>query len=534
MRRVGLAFFGALLAVTPLSGQAISNPGFELRKKSAQTLPSGWDAGGEGYVVAVDSLVAYEGASSLRVRRAGEGRFAVAMQVLTVDELRGRTVRLSGFIRTEDVEGGYAGLWLRVEGPGGVLAFDNMMDRGAKGSSAWTSFSIVRPVDDAAERVVLGTIMTGAGTAWFDGLTLDTLTATEADGPSPVAEAYLDEALDVMRAHAFRRDSVDWSALRERALGDAAGARVSGDTYGAIRNALRGLGDGHSFLQTPTEAEAWETRSADAAASGTTLHAELLNGGVGYVRVPGFWSGSPGEAVSFARTVQDRIAGLDPGATCGWVLDLRDNVGGNMWPMVAGIGPILGEGIAGFFIGLDGSRTSWGYASGAALLDGEARITVGEAYVLSNDPPAIAVLTGPRTASSGEAVTISFRGRPRTRSFGEGTAGLSTANGSFMLSDGARLLLTTSVMADRTGQVYGAVVPPDEVVPIPPEGTPLPDDPVIIRARHWLAEQPACTTTRRPGRSPFPWITWDSASLLVGLTRPLTRDTDDAAVRHAG
>lgn len=57
------------------------------------------------------------------------------------------------------------------------------------------------------------------------------------------------------------------------------------------------------------------------------------------------------------------------------------------------------------------------------------------------DPPAtldltsawVAVLTGSRTASSGEVVAIAFRGRPRTRSFGEPTVELSTANRTFLL-----------------------------------------------------------------------------------------------------
>lgn len=76
----------------------------------------------------------------------------------------------------------------------------------------------------------------------------------------------------------------------------------------------------------------------------------------------------------------------------------------------------------------------------------------------------VAVLTGPRTASSGEAVAIAFRGRPDTRSFGLPTAGLSTANGTFPLPDGSMLLLTAAVDADRTGRKYRDKVDPDETI----------------------------------------------------------------------
>jgi hypothetical protein len=97
-------------------------------------------------------------------------------------------------------------------------------------------------------------------------------------------------------------------------------------------------------------------------------------------------------------------------------------------------------------------------------------------------------LTGPRTASSGEAVTIAFRGRPRTRSFGLPTAGLSTSNGTFPLPDGAALLLTTAIEADRTGRRYGDKIEPDQLV----ENDPTKGDPAIEAATQWLRASSTC------------------------------------------
>ena len=75
---------------------------------------------------------------------------------------------------------------------------------------------------------------------------------------------------------------------------------------------------------------------------------------------------------------------------------------------------------------------------------------------------AVAVLTGGVVVRSGEATTIAFKKRPKTRSFGLATCGLSTANSTYRLSDGATLFLTTAVMADRERTRYGNPVPPDE------------------------------------------------------------------------
>src|SRR5690348_5042975 len=47
--------------------------------------------------------------------------------------------------------------------------------------------------------------------------------------------------------------------------------------------------------------------------------------------------------VRFETNLQRIIGDLDRYHPDGWVVDLRGNVGGNMWPMLAGIGPLLGE-----------------------------------------------------------------------------------------------------------------------------------------------------------------------------------------------
>src|SRR5205814_1331129 len=99
-----------------------------------------------------------------------------------------------------------------------------------------------------------------------------------------------------------------------------------------------------------------------------------------------------------------------------------------------------------------------------------------------------------RTGSSGEAVAISFIGRPRTRSFGLPTAGLTTANRTIALPDSAMIVLTTSVEADRNGKRYGDALVPDELIPAAANG--VAGDPQIERALAWLAAQ-SCAALER-------------------------------------
>jgi C-terminal processing protease CtpA/Prc len=78
--------------------------------------------------------------------------------------------------------------------------------------------------------------------------------------------------------------------------------------------------------------------------------------------------------------------------------------------------------------------------------------------------PKVAVLINQAVASSGEALAISFIGRPNSRTFGTSTCGLSTSNQSFNLRDGYTLFLTTAFLADRNENIFGrAVIPEQEV-----------------------------------------------------------------------
>ena len=164
-----------------------------------------------------------------------------------------------------------------------------------------------------------------------------------------------------------------------------------------------------------------------------------------------------------------------------------------MWPMVTGVGPILGEGIFGFFIDPDSVTLSWRYEAGASWIGDAFVLGVTGPYTLRSPDPPVAVLTDVLVASSGEATVIAFRGRPNARSFGQPTRGLSTANASFQLSDGALLILTVSTMADRTGRLYGTRVAPDSLMGTryPPSRDPVSDEP-LAAGMNWLRSQPAC------------------------------------------
>ena len=100
--------------------------------------------------------------------------FGMAAGAFPVTAAAGKRIRFSGYIRTDAVTGGYAGMWWRVNGPDGkVLAFDNMQNRGPSGTTDWTRYEIELPVAADARSITFGLLMPGRGTAWFDDLAVE-------------------------------------------------------------------------------------------------------------------------------------------------------------------------------------------------------------------------------------------------------------------------------------------------------------------------------------------------------------------------
>ncbi len=325
--------------------------------------------------------------------------------------------------------------------------------------------------------------------------------ANAARGMSTQANAYLRFALDIMQEHSINRDRIDWPRFRARVLARADGAVVSADTHPALREALRELGDGHSFLRGGTwpamggsaqRPMNWPARERSPLLS-LEQRSQML-AGVGYLSVPAFPRGTHAMQQSYAADMQSRIDELSAQGACGWIVDLRGNTGGTFWPMLTGTGPLLGDGVWAFAVHADGRRVPVWYRDGQSGLEEAVQLRVFDPVrngELATMP--VALLIGPMTASAGEAVAIVFAGRDATRAFGETTRGVSTVNRTFPLGDGATMALTVAATADRHGRIHQQAIEPD--VAVPASAGPLPalvDQPEVAAALAWIASASQC------------------------------------------
>ncbi|WP_244207364.1 S41 family peptidase [Streptomyces swartbergensis] len=302
---------------------------------------------------------------------------------------------------------------------------------------------------------------------------------------SAEARSYLSKALNIMEENALRRDDVDWAEVRRAAFTQAGSAQHPVDTYPVIEMAMSSLADGHSQLFKPDRAK----ELFSGAPVRSPVEGRALPGRVGYLSLPGVL-GSDEIYHQYVREGRAAVAKANRPTACGWVIDLRRNRGGNMWPMLAVAGPILGDGDVGGFVDAKGKKSVWSIEKGSPFVDGESQGWGASTPIGAGSAP-VAVLTSRSTASSGEAVTVALRGRPDTRSFGEETTGIPTGNTSYRLSDGALLLLAVVKDADRTGRTYDGPIPPDEEV-ADNLGRGSKRDPVLEAATAWLSDHPAC------------------------------------------
>lgn len=162
-----------LLISLPAFSQNKFNGGFE--KTSAPGRPVGWIFGfspdhQKAYKVTLDSIVKLNGKYSLSIEKTAAGSDFGVVDYAIPYAYRGKMIKLKGVIKTENVEGGYAGLWLRIDG---TSAFSNMSDQPVKGTTPWTEYNINLPYDmDNATVIHAGGLLVGSGKMWIDSLRL--------------------------------------------------------------------------------------------------------------------------------------------------------------------------------------------------------------------------------------------------------------------------------------------------------------------------------------------------------------------------
>lgn len=274
----------------------------------------------------------------------------------------------------------------------------------------------------------------------------------------PSAERYGKDALATIGKNGIYSGSDEWKSTYEECLKMIENAESYEDTYPAIKKALSVCGGKHSMLMTKSESQSTSDSYDE------VLPTVSLNGDIVVIKLPDFL-GTAEAGRKYAKVAEDFIH-ENRDKINGVVLDLRGNTGGDMGPMATAVSSLLPDGELMYYhyrsydvpVTLkDGVISNAGTGGKSLYPDEKLKVPV-------------AILTDGMTASSGEALTLCFRGLENVKTFGAPTAGYTSVNMLYSLYDGAQLYLTVAFDKTRTGEVFEETrIVPDVVTDSPLE-----------------------------------------------------------------
>lgn len=132
-------------------------------------VPVGWKKMGNPICsFLVDSVTKVNGKYAAVIEAKSDQRVFGALGMTIPHSYSGKYITLSGYMKTENVMGSHAGLWMRLDPEAG---FDNMAGQEIRGTNDWKKYTITLPLSsNKVQNIVVGGILVGSGKIWIDNL----------------------------------------------------------------------------------------------------------------------------------------------------------------------------------------------------------------------------------------------------------------------------------------------------------------------------------------------------------------------------
>lgn len=464
-----------LAALSGVQAQLIVNPSFTESEANGDL--KGWKLSGQYF--SNDSNNAHTAPSCVYTYNTEAG-VATCVQVLPFHPGKYKYYKLKVFIRTE-ARMGFASAWVKLTDKRGAFIFrDGIADNVIAGKTKWREYEVLFHTTADVDSMEIGLSLTGKGKAWFDDVSIEAL-PDSVRPVSKIAEKYLGEVYNILSTQCIYRDSVDLKEAYLHSLELTAEATSTGDCYEGVAYMMDRLSDGRGEFLDPSTSRRWlkEQKINDDEPLYPTAK---LDSGYVTIWLPGVTAMSKTVLHKYADTLHQQLKQIDQSKIKGWILDLRENVGGKVYPMLAAIGPLLAEKVPGKYITTKG-YIDWVYDKGTARIDTNV-LKVEKPFKVKNDQLPMAILTSSQTFGAAEAIVVAFKNRPYVRYFGEPTAGITIMENRIRLSDSSTLTFTSGVMCDSKGKRYkGKIIPDTKIRMIYTE------DHCLRKALEWLNDK---------------------------------------------
>jgi len=189
--------------------------------------------------------------------------------------------------------------------------------------------------------------------------------------------AYLDSSLDIIKKHSLNT-KVNWNDLRLNLYAKAIGAKHYEDVLHLYPYIFEQIDDHHGSLKFRGKTYSWNKKAANpinnilatATKKYQTVRAKLITKDIAYILIPRNSDFRGKQMDSIAKEIKNAIAKVNNKNIRGWVIDLRINTGGNMYPMIAGLSDLIGEGkVGGFLTSTNVPDGSWIIKNGTFYVD---------------------------------------------------------------------------------------------------------------------------------------------------------------------
>jgi len=277
----------------------------------------------------------------------------------------------------------------------------------------------------------------------------------------------VEQSMKLIEENSIKKDEIDWETYSPKYIEYAEKNNTTEIAHYLIKKALINLEDGHSMFVSKELYDQYF--SSKAKVEIPTIDSMLIDDKYGYIKIPSFLSQDKKAGKQFALAIQEEIHKLDNQNIQGWIIDLSENSGGNMWPMLAGLSPLIENGTLGYFYKGNDKYISWSI-KGNRLIEGKKKMNkTFNKTELHHKNQKIAVIIGEKTGSSGEAVAISLQAQKNTKFFGQPTYGSTTGNSVFKIKDGSRLAIASSIMSNSNKEIINGKILPDVITDNPIE-----------------------------------------------------------------
>lgn len=283
-------------------------------------------------------------------------------------------------------------------------------------------------------------------------------------------KSFIDKSFDIISENSINKNDVNLIAIKNNLYEKTSQLSHLDELPPYYTDVFKALNDHHGALKFKEKTIGWSIKlqGENNVVKGliktdNKVHSEILKTKYAYVRIPGNNDFAFKKVDSISSDIACHINAVNSSKIKGWIIDLRTNTGGNMYPILLGLKGFLGNNtlIGGFRNAKNENTGNWEIKNNELYIDDnllKSTFTINSAIP---DGIPIVVLTSYYTASAGEMTVITFKGRKNTYFAGEPTANYTTAVIGFKINSFSGINLSTDYVVDRNSNVYKSYVKSD-------------------------------------------------------------------------